>query len=1132
MVRPSTVLLDWDLNVCLRCHVRQHLMQSSRLRSSVQTTRHISTQSRRSADPSATSSHARPQGALLQPTKRTLHASASKSLKQKRDVKPFWEKRRPAGPGSRTSQVPPSSSYGVEDIEGQFKSRGNVRAKLRQWLRDQKAMSDPPRVLLPEEPRDIGNGINNSLTRPEDLTDVDLETVQGLSEEVEEALAEFDRITDQPDDVVDQPDRLHTGDLVELNFNFGVPVFAIYLGYSDGNHYQFFANTGRFFFTTGLDIIFKTDSFVKEVDVQAITAYLPRGAKTTREHKDMAKDLPEQVSLPLLSKLVSFQNAVERVYREYYSKIEAAQSRLAHPTDMMFMKVEDITKEILGTREMEDGKHPPHVIYAMTNALVKQSFGFVYAYSKSHSNDHLLAVYSREDVVALMRVQECVRAYQELAALEAGHFGVPRVVSTKAQPLKDFADKSRKIMEHSRRTKRAAPDGSAISYSFDANSKGLEDHSDRKLPAFSPSDLDIIRVLKLHGLAGALSRHPTLQTIPNIVMRIVGDYAGPELAEKSTLKFLVEIGVLSPFYNRLAFDHYVWGPAKELDGPLWELDEKVKAGVPVKDVVDFQDSMAHLRKDWGSLPVFCIDSEATTDVDDGISFEAIPDSAGEVWVHVHVAHISSLIKPDSLLGKVARHRLNTQYFSGGRLPMLPSWAISGSSLAAGKPVITFSARLDSESKLQEVKVQPGVIRNVLQVSPTLIDRDVFDVARDYERTSRIVAGPQLTESSQNTRSVLAITDDQKGMLKQLYTVCGKLQELHPMNAFHSLGVSPRTDASVDVYAQLQGGTQYASVGATPTQPSFTRIDPSIVFQTYENKSTDFDYKSPARTIVEEAMLLCGSAAGQWAADRGIPLIYTGTRTAAEGLEDNTARIRHGIEHERTRGDAISALFRFYGGSKQSSTPIQQRFVGSPHWTKITSPIRKYTDLVSLWQIDAAVRREAIWGESLLGNKDASFLPFSKSDLDDLINLCSARQATQKNYQIAEKKHWKFQFFLRAHVLGDVDIPKPMLCRIGGKSLSNPQLYKGQLFQYGVTCAVDTSKLEDNHETVQGGQIWAVELESVNMERRTIRVVPLHRTSNLEHVHLDLGNDIPESAEASSHLAKDIPEPAEAPSLVA
>lgn len=1099
-MRPSTVLLDWDLNVCLQCHMRQHLKQSSRLRSSAQT-------------PHRFSSHSRSKDAIPQRARRTLHASAPTHSKSKREGRPLWEKHGPAGAGVRTSQVSPSSQYGVGDFEAQNKPRGNVRAKLRQWLRDQKAMSDPPRMLLPEEPRDVGIGINNSLTRPEDLTDVDLETVQGLSEEVEEALAEFDRITDQPDDVVYQPDRLHTGDLVELNFNFGVPVFAIYLGYSDGGHYQFFANIGRFFFTTGLDIIFKTDSFVKEVDVRAITTYLPHGAKSTREHKAMAQDVPENVSLPLLSKLVSFQNAVERVYREYYSKIEAAQSRLAHPTDMRFMKVQDITKEILGMREMEDGKHPPHVIYAMTNALVKQSFGFVYAYSKSHANDHLLAVYSREDVVALTRVQEWVRAYQEAAALEAGNFGVPRVVSTKAQPLKDFASKSRKVMEYSRRTKRAAPDGSAISYSSGTTSSESRRQSDPNLPTFSPSDLDIIRVLKLHGLASALSKHPTLQSIPNIVMRIVGDYTGPEIAEKSALKFLVEIGVLSPFYNRLAFDHYVWGPAKELDGPLWELDEKVKAGVPVKDVVDFQDSMAHLRKDWGSLPVFCIDSESTVDVDDGISLERIPDSAGEVWLHVHVAHISSLIKPDTLLGKVARHRLSTQYLSGGRLPMLPSWAISGSSLSAGKPVITFSARLSSESKLQEVKVQPGVIRNVLQVSPTVIDSDVFGVEPNLERTSQIVAGAELVSSNQVTRNAKAITNDQKDILKRLYAVCEKLQELHPMTAFLSLEVSGKSDESTDVYAHLRGGTQYASVGATPTQPSFTRTDPTIVFQSFESKSTEFDYKSPARTIVEEAMLLSGSAAGQWAAERGIPLIYTGTRTAVEGLQENAARIRHGIEGEKTRSNAISDLFRFYGGSKQSSTPIQQRFVGSPHWTKITSPIRKYTDLVSLWQIDAALRREALWGESLLGNTDSSFLPFSKADLDDLINICSARQATQRNYAVAEKKHWRFQFFLRAHVLGDVDLPKPMICSVGKKSVANAQLFKGSLPQFGVTCAVDTGKMMGEGDVMQTGQMWAVELESVNVERQSIRVVPLHRISGVEHVHLDLVKDAIEPAES-------------------
>jgi exoribonuclease-2 len=122
------------------------------------------------------------------------------------------------------------------------------------------------------------------------------------------------------------------------------------------------------------------------------------------------------------------------------------------------------------------------------------------------------------------------------------------------------------------------------------------------------------------------------------------------------------------------------------------------------------DPYAARRLDLTSLPCFTIDGERTRDFDDALSLEEVP--AG--WrLGVHIADVSSLVKPDTLLDREAQERATSIYLPEHRLPMLPE-EISEDilSLLAGRerPALSFLVTLSSEAEIIDWEIRPSRIR--------------------------------------------------------------------------------------------------------------------------------------------------------------------------------------------------------------------------------------------------------------------------------------------------------------------------------------------------------------------------------------------------------------------------------------
>ena len=101
------------------------------------------------------------------------------------------------------------------------------------------------------------------------------------------------------------------------------------------------------------------------------------------------------------------------------------------------------------------------------------------------------------------------------------------------------------------------------------------------------------------------------------------------------------------------------------------------------------------------VAAFSIDDEETTEIDDAFSVRTLPD--GSLRVGVHIAAPTLFFARGHPLEAIARERLSTVYFPGGKITMLPPAAVERATLAAGRRVAAASLYLTVDAATFEVR---------------------------------------------------------------------------------------------------------------------------------------------------------------------------------------------------------------------------------------------------------------------------------------------------------------------------------------------------------------------------------------------------------------------------------------------
>jgi len=108
----------------------------------------------------------------------------------------------------------------------------------------------------------------------------------------------------------------------------------------------------------------------------------------------------------------------------------------------------------------------------------------------------------------------------------------------------------------------------------------------------------------------------------------------------------------------------------------------------------------------------------------------------------------------------------------------------------------------------------------------------------------------------------------------------------------------------------------------------------------------------ARVIVQEAMIMAGEATAQWAMERGLAMPF-----ACQELG--------GVVGEATTLSAMYATRRLLRPRQYRTLPSRHASLGLDAYVQVTSPLRRYLDLVTHQQIRAALQDHPILGTSEL-----------------------------------------------------------------------------------------------------------------------------------------------------------------------
>jgi exoribonuclease-2 len=162
----------------------------------------------------------------------------------------------------------------------------------------------------------------------------------------------------------------------------------------------------------------------------------------------------------------------------------------------------------------------------------------------------------------------------------------------------------------------------------------------------------------------------------------------------------------------------------------------------------------------------------------------------------------------------------------------------------------------------------------------------------------------------------------------------------------------------------------------------------------ELKLQQINPRSASRMIVSELMILANQIAARFAADYDIPVIYRAQDPPTEPIEESVrAALKEGYDPV-----AFDKLIKLIRRSKLSLFPQPHVGLGLSAYTQLTSPIRRYADLVIQRQLTAHLA-----GESL---------PYQREELLAVLATVEAAERDVRSIESRANRYWLLDHLTR------------------------------------------------------------------------------------------------------------------------
>ncbi|KAI2468037.1 RNB-domain-containing protein [Annulohypoxylon bovei var. microspora] len=947
-----------------------------------------------------------------------------------------------------TVQKPKARAIG-DGTKVNWEEKVPIRERLRIW--DQEHQDEIKNIL--SDLADEGE-LSNTFTRPQNVSMVSFEVASPL----------FDG--DELGDLRAEDSNLKPGDMVELSSDSSRrPMMALFLGRFNG-YDHFYTNSGKWFSGLGIKTLFIVNNFVEPSELQPVIDELPPSA-TPLEALNALHDLNHNpsraIGAELLRKMLLFAHDAEAVYQENAGTLDASSSFIGDPVKHRYLTLHEIAELLLPKSYQKNGKFKPEALYAVHRALLQDEVFFRPLRQTGHKRSYLFEISPLSEVRTVQRAEAMVREYLERETQPSN--GTTNVES----PVRHFINSARELIDQSR-TNREWTKASIIGPSTKAKSASAPIK-----PEWSEKDIELLQFMELWASYQKFPSYSRLQCYGSAILRALDRYQDAENLSASTgWSFLQEIGWI----------------------PSWEIPARYSIrfpGVEIKRGGGYvrpfmgnlarhlkSDTLATMRKPWDGLTAYCIDSEATMDIDDAVSIERTSDPEKH-WIHVHVADPASQIKAKTPVAKFAELIPETIYLPGHFERMLPTnIGQENFSLAPDRPCLTFSALISKDGALVDYKITPGILKDVVYMTGEDVALAIEDKRKDpVLKETEIVLGP-IPKAKPPPRQMTRpgdLNEHQKDELALLSTL-GKAVQAHRLSQGATPFFQPRPEAQAyfDHLPKHELENFLSLVG-----------DPSI----------RIGYSSPTATdLVENAMKLAGEVAARWCHSRGIPIPYRTQPHAmrnAELVRQYTSDVFYPLLKEGIRPDDNQwrQLRALIGSDEITTIPGPHFTLGVSMYTKVTSPLRRFSDLIVHWQIEGALLEEERRGASLAGNTEDSFLPFSREQLDRMLPMIRVREKQARALAGGiGGDQWILQALVRAWRFGEAVIPPTF--RFSVVHVNGRRSIMGKLdwFERSATLRPDAMNDVVRIADVRVGDVYEVKLRDVNVHANRILVEAL------------------------------------------
>jgi exoribonuclease R len=871
------------------------------------------------------------------------------------------------------------------------------------------------------------------------------------------------------------------GDLVEMKQpGSRTPLFGIYLGFF-GNRHHFYTNAGRWVISLGFSAIFSVSNFVPASDLKPILDLIPANASADQyeEWRNQEKGPGRNVGAHLIAKMKKFTLEADQAYQASLNNLDRARSLVSDGKRTKYLSLFELA-DLLLPESLKEGRHfPPPALYAVHTALLRNDFIFrpVSPSPDCHRKDHLFEIFPYQDFMMINRVALMVREYIHLMGKTGGKMSKEDLANT---AFGTFILRAREIVLANREKRSWTPHGIL------APTPGVTIQT----TDWSRKHVEFIRFLEWWASYHLFEDSSHFHADGSLLLRALDLYEGARLDQSCAWTFLQELGIIPPW--EIPSRYKVRFPEVKIQSGGGLIRE---APTSLEDSIR-PDIAEGARKEWTNDTVFCIDAPSTMLIDDGISLERTENS-DEYWLHIHTADPASGIKPNSELGRFLELIPENIYLPGHFQAMLPreiglddsgdyksQSLVDRYSLAKGRPTLTFSAKINENGDLLDYKIEPGTVHNVKYLDPEDVSKFCNDPPQPVTSDQTLVVGqlPDKADDPSNRPMVSAkdLDDKSKEDLLTLHRLAGAIREKRLQKGAWPIfiGGTSVTVKIGDVPLEQEEGTT-----VLPADPYI-----KVSHDTFNGAS-----------VVGNTMVLAGEIAARWCHDRKIPVPYrrdANLKKDMPRLLDYATKelyplVYKGISPSIAQRQELS---RMTGGIELSTEAGSYFMLGLDMYTKATSPLRRFSDLIVHWQIHAALAHERNMKRNIDAEADdlKDILPFTDETLPNTLSLLRMREKMARTVSRGTKE-WMLMALVRAWKF-EKTAPKQMCFTVDAR------------WKQGVSGRIDLFDLSANL-TIDGidglvlvkdirvGDKFDVELADINVHSRQIFVKALKHHPN-------------------------------------